>query len=56
MNYRPKYIAVGAFAPERVAQLWRVEVAESPAAGVATATAAPRPRPKPATAAGKKGK
>ena len=25
MNYRPKYIAVGAFAPGRIARLWKPE-------------------------------
>ncbi len=25
MNYRPKYVAVGAFAPGRIARLWQPE-------------------------------
>jgi hypothetical protein len=34
MNYRPKYVAVGAFAPGRIARLWQPEEAaqQSPAA------------------------
>ena len=55
MNYRPKYIAVGAFAPERVARLWRTDVPETQPAA-APASGAPRPRPRPALAAAGKAK